>query len=217
MESTEYTFDELLCQSLLMFRQSRFYDNCQESEVEAYRMLEEAKLAINVTQDRVNMAKWGCAFECLVQKYYINGDTDRILENADVTLINFWKKIEISNVEIFPACLWLGYYFLLRFRNGKSGYQVRSKRMVSDILSFFIDFFHKLKSGKIPAGILSAFSVDVWGEIVYWAESVHNSRLCEKQSATLLHQLYNLGRTDLPINKPERDSLFQQMLEFCCF
>ena len=107
MESTEYTFDELLCQSLLLFRQSRFYDNCQESEVEAYKMLEEAKLLINKTHDSVDMAKWGCAFECLVQKYYINGDTDNILGDIDVTLINFWKKVVASMSESFPfICGW---------------------------------------------------------------------------------------------------------------
>lgn len=217
MESTEYTFDELLCQSLLLFHQSRFYDNCQESEAEAFRMLEEAKLLINETHNSVDMAKWGCAFESLVQKYYINGDTDNILGNIDITLINFWKKVEVSNAGAFPIYLWLGYYFLLRLKNQQSSYHVRCNRLLSDILSFLIDFFRKYRNGAVPMDVLTLFTVDVWGETVYWVELVHNSSFCEKQSGTLLRQLYNLGQTELVPNRTKPDSLLQRILEFYCF
>lgn len=217
MESTEYAFDELLCQSLLLFRQSRFYDNYQESEVEAYRMLEEAKLLINETHNSVDMAKWGCAFECLVQKYYINGDTDNILGDIDVTLINFWKKVDASSVGVFPIYLWLGYYFLLRLKNQQSCCHVRCRRMMSDILSFLIEFFHKYRNRAVPMSVLTLFTVDVWGETVYWVELVHNSSLCEKQSGALLRQLYNLSQAELVQNRAEPDNLLQRILEFYCF
>ena len=88
MESTEYTLDGLLCQSILLFHQSRFYDTCRESETEAFQLLEQARLVMRDTQSCVDMAKWGCTFECLAQKYYINGDTDGVLEEIDLSLIH---------------------------------------------------------------------------------------------------------------------------------
>ena len=92
MESTEYTLDGLLCQSILLFYQSRFYDTCRESETEAFQLLEQARLVMRDTQSCVDMAKWGCTFECLAQKYYINGDTDGVLEEIDTALASFWKR-----------------------------------------------------------------------------------------------------------------------------
>ena len=217
MESREYTFDELLCQSLLLFRRSRFYDNCQESEAEAYRMLEEAKLLMNKTHNSVDMAKWGCIFECLAQKYYINGDTDGVLEEVDTALISFWKKIEISRVEAFTVYLWLGYYFLLRFKNGTSCSHGRCKRVMSDMLSYLTESFRKVKKQSVLMDALPFFSVDVWGETVYWVELVHSSCFCEKQAAALLRLLYDLRQTELSSNKAERDVLLQKVLEFYSF
>ena len=72
MESAEYSLDELLCQSLLLFRQYRFYD-APECGEKAFRILEEAHVWMGRTQECVDMAKWGCVIECLAQKYYIEG------------------------------------------------------------------------------------------------------------------------------------------------
>ena len=72
--------DELLCQSLLLFRQYRFYD-APECGEKAFRILEEAHVWMGRTQECVDMAKWGCVIECLAQKYYIEDDTDAILED----------------------------------------------------------------------------------------------------------------------------------------
>ena len=73
--------DELLCQSLLLFRQYRFYD-APECGEKAFRILEEAHVWMGRTQECVDMAKWGCVIECLAQKYYIEDDTDAILEES---------------------------------------------------------------------------------------------------------------------------------------
>ena len=60
----------------------------------------------------------GCVIECLAQKYYIEAhDTDAILEEIDAALVAHWKRIEKIHAEVTTVYLWLGYYFLLRFRN----------------------------------------------------------------------------------------------------
>lgn len=217
MESTACSFDELLCQSLLLFRQYHFYNGCLECEVEASRALEAAHHLMVEAQNGIYMAKWGCALECLAQKYYINDNTDKMLSGIDVVLMDFWKKREKLCVEAFSAYLWLGYYFLLRFRNGQSSYHNRSKRAMSEILSFLIDIFHKFKKQSVSAEVLALFSPDVWGETVCWVEQVYDSHLCEKQSASLLHQLYDLRKTEVSHTMPVHDILLQQILEFYCF
>lgn len=216
MESTECSLEELLCRSLVLFRQCRFYDNCQESEVEASRLLEEAHVMAG-TKNVVDMAKWGCTLECLAQKYYINGDTDELLGNLDTRLADFWKKTKASSVDAFSVYLWLGYYFLLRFRNRKSCCHTRCKRAISEILSFLIEILRKFKNKSIPEDIVSLFPADVWGETVYWVELVHDSCLCEKRSATLLELLYDLKKAELSKCRPEQNILLQQILEFYCF
>ena len=112
MESAEYSLDELLCQSLLLFRQYRFYD-APECGEKAFRILEEAHVWMGRTQECVDMAKWGCVIECLAQKYYIEDDTDAILEEIDAALVAHWKRIEKIHAEVTTVYLWLGYYFLL--------------------------------------------------------------------------------------------------------
>ena len=37
-------------------------------------------------------AKWGCVIECLAQKYYIEDDTDAILEEIDAALVVHRKR-----------------------------------------------------------------------------------------------------------------------------
>ena len=95
MESAEYSLDELLCQSLLLFRQYRFYD-APECGEKAFRILEEAHVWMGRTQECVDMAKWGCVIECLAQKYYIEDDTDAILEEIDAALVAHWKRMRKS-------------------------------------------------------------------------------------------------------------------------
>ena len=133
MESAEYSLDELLCQSLLLFRQYRFYD-APECGEKAFRILEEAHVWMGRTQECVDMAKWGCVIECLAQKYYIEDDTDAILEEIDAALVAHWKRIEKIHAEVTTVYLWLGYYFLLRFRNRESRSHSRCKQIMSSLL-----------------------------------------------------------------------------------
>ena len=190
MESAEYSLDELLCQSLLLFRQYRFYD-APECGEKAFRILEEAHVWMGRTQECVDMAKWGCVIECLAQKYYIEDDT--------------------------TVYLWLGYYFLLRFRNRESRSHSRCKQIMSSLLCALVEIFRKVEKGGAPTEVLSHLSVDVWGETVCWMEQVHDSRLCEKQSSALLAQLYNLKSVELEKGPGKQDALLQQILEFYCF
>ena len=44
------------------------------------------------TQECVDIAKWGCVIECLAQKYYIEDDTDAILEEIDAALVVHRKR-----------------------------------------------------------------------------------------------------------------------------
>lgn len=62
------------------------------------------------------MAKLGCVIECLAHRFYINDNTDGILEEVDTFLIKFWKGIKQPSSEAFIASLWVGEYFLLRLK-----------------------------------------------------------------------------------------------------
>ena len=61
-------------------------------EKKAFRMLEEAHVWMGRTQECVDIAKWGCVIECLAQKYYIEDDTDAILEEIDAALVVHRKR-----------------------------------------------------------------------------------------------------------------------------
>lgn len=216
MESIECPLDELLCQSLLLFRQYRLYD-AQECGGGASRMLKEARVLADDTHDCVDMAKWGCVVECLAQKYYIDNDTDAVLGEVDILLIAHWKKIEKIPVEISAVYLWLGYYFLLRFRNRESRFHSRCKQMMYGLLCSLTEIFRKMEKGSVPVEVLSHFSTDVWGETVCWMEQVHDSCLCEKQSAVLLAQLYKLKSVELDKSPGKQAVLLQYILDFYCF
>lgn len=138
--------DELLCQSLLLFRQYRFYD-APECGEKAFRILEEAHVWMGRTQECVDMAKWGCVIECLAQKYYIEDDTDAILEEIDAALVAHWKRIEKIHAEVTTVYLWLGYYFLLRFRNRESRSHSRCKQIMSSLLCALVEIFRKVEKG----------------------------------------------------------------------
>ena len=174
--------DELLCQSLLLFRQYRFYD-APECGEKAFRILEEAHVWMGRTQ------------ECVAH----------------------WKRIEKIHAEVTTVYLWLGYYFLLRFRNRESRSHSRCKQIMSSLLCALVEIFRKVEKGGAPTEVLSHLSVDVWGETVCWMEQVHDSRLCEKQSSALLAQLYNLKSVELEKGPGKQDALLQQILEFYCF
>lgn len=161
--------------------------------------------------------KWGCVIECLAQKYYIEDDTDAILEEIDAALVAHWKRIEKIHAEVTTVYLWLGYYFLLRFRNRESRSHSRCKQIMSSLLCALVEIFRKVEKGGAPTEVLSHLSVDVWGETVCWMEQVHDSRLCEKQSSALLAQLYNLKSVELEKGLGKQDALLQQILEFYCF
>lgn len=213
----KHSLDELLCQSLQLFRQDRMYGDGQGCRENASSMLEEARHYIKESMDNICIAKWGCVVECLAQKYYINNETDTVLRDMDVFLISQWKKAEHSDIEVFSFYLWIGYYFLLRSRNSQTHFHARSRRIMCDIVSCMTEIFRKLKNKAVPTEILSLFPTDVWGETVYWAELVHNTRICEKQSAHLLAQLYNLKKVELQQGEPGQNVLLQQILEFYCF
>ncbi len=217
MESTACSLDELLCQSLSLYRQNRFYDDCLESEQKASHMLEEAWAMVHKTKNCADMAKLGCILECLVQKFYIDYNTDKALDDVDTTLIAFWKKNEASCMEVFSVYLWFGYYFLLRFRNKQSVFHSRNKRMMAEIISFLTDTFRRFKTKSMPVEVLSLFSPDVWSETVCWVEQVHDSCLCEKQALHLLQQLYDLGTSEVSQERLEQDALLQQIVTFYCF
>lgn len=216
MES-EYSFDELLCQSLRLFRQYRLYGDEPECEDKASLLLKEAQHFVFDSQDNICMAKWGCVIECLTQNFYINDETDTVLGNTDVSLISFWKKAERAEIAVFPFYLWIGYYFLLRCRNNQSVFRSRSKRAISEIVSFLAEIFRKFKNKAIPVEALSFFPTDLWGETVCWAELVHDTRVCEKQSAYLLTQLYNLKEVGISQGDSAESVLLQQILQFYCF
>ena len=88
---------------------------------------------------------------------------------------------------------------------------------MSSLLCALVEIFRKVEKGGAPTEVLSHLSVDVWGETVCWMEQVHDSRLCEKQSAALLAQLYNLKSVELEKGPGKQDALLQQILEFYCF
>ena len=127
MESAEYSLDELLCQSLLLFRQYRFYD-APECGEKAFRILEEAHVWMGRTQECVDMAKWGCVIECLAQKYYIEDDTDAILEEIDAALVAHWKRIEKIHAE---------YTSVIQYNNENSLSSVLSIAYLSAIKYYF--------------------------------------------------------------------------------
>lgn len=216
MES-EYSFDELLCQSLQLFRQYRLYGDEPGCEDKASLMLKEAQHFANDSKDNICMAKWGCVMECLAQNFYISDETDTVLGKMDISLISFWKKAERSEIAVFPFYLWIGYYFLLRCRNDQSVFRGRSKRTISEIVTFLAEVFRKFKNKAIPVEALSFFPADLWGETVCWAELVHDTRVCEKQSAYLLAQLYNLKKAGIQQGESEESVLLQQILKFYCF
>lgn len=213
----KHSLDELLCQSLQLFRQDRMYGDGQGCRENASSMLEEARHYIKESMDNICIAKWGCVVECLAQKYYINNETDVVLGDMDVIFISLWRKMERSDIAVFSFCLWNGYYFLLRSRNSQSRFRARSKRMICDIVSFLAEIFRKFKSNAVPAEFLSLFSTDVWREIVCWVELVHDNRVCEKQSASLLIHLYSLKKAGLQQDKSSQNVLLLQILDFYCF
>lgn len=134
------------------------------------------------------MAKLGCVIECLAHRFYINDDTDVILEEVDAFLIKFWKGLKQPSSETFIASLWIGEYFLLRLKNPKSRLHGRSKKMVSKILSFMADMLRKPEKQKV----LSLSSVAVLEETVDWVKEVCDVHICEKQVVILLERLYYL-------------------------
>ena len=214
---TEDSLDELLCRSIVLFCQCRLYGGGLECELQASSTLEEARQLADGTKDGVHMAKWGCVVECLAQKFYISDDTDRMLGDIDNYLISCWKTARKSTAGVFSAYLWFGYYFLLRFRNGSSRVSSRSRHAMSDILSSLTEIFRKLKKEPASGEVLALFPTDVWGETVYWAELVCDSCICERQSAVLLGELYDLKRVELQQGGTGQNILLQKILEFYCF
>ena len=147
MNDADCSFDDLLCQSLSLFHQFRLYDDRMEED-NAFKFLREAEKVVADNKDGVCVAKLGCVIECLAHRFYINDNTDGILEEVDTFLIKFWKGIKQPSSEAFIASLWVGEYFLLRLKNPESRFRSRSKKMVSKILSFMADMLRKPEKAK---------------------------------------------------------------------
>lgn len=187
MNDIDCSYDDLLCRSLSLFRQFRLYDDRIEED-NAFVFLREAEKVVSDTRNGVCVAKLGCVIECLAHRFYINDDTDVILEEVDAFLIKFWKGLKQPSPETFIASLWIGEYFLLRLKNPKSRLHGRSKKMVSKILSFMADMLRKPEKQKV----LSLSSVAVLEETVDWVKEVCDVHICEKQVVILLERLYYL-------------------------
>lgn len=106
MNDIDCSYDDLLCRSLSLFRQFRLYDDRIEED-NAFVFLREAEKVVSDTRNGVCVAKLGCVIECLAHRFYINDDTDVILEEVDVFLIKFWKGLKQPSPETFIASLWL--------------------------------------------------------------------------------------------------------------
>ena len=88
MNDIDCSYDDLLCRSLSLFRQFRLYDDRIEED-NAFVFLREAEKVVSDTRNGVCVAKLGCVIECLAHRFYINDDTDVILEEVDAFLIKF--------------------------------------------------------------------------------------------------------------------------------
>lgn len=161
MNDADCSFDDLLCQSLSLFHQFRLYDDHVEED-NAFKFLREAEKVVADNKDGVCVAKLGCVIECLAHRFYINDNTDGILEEVDTFLIKFWKGIKQPSSEAFIASLWVGEYFLLRLKNPESRFRSRSKKMVSKILSFMADMLRKPESKRHSLSLLSLFLKKQW-------------------------------------------------------
>ena len=199
MNDADCSFDDLLCQSLSLFHQFRLYDDHVEEDN-----------ADN--KDGVCVAKLGCVIECLAHRFYINDNTDGILEEVDTFLIKFWKGIKQPSSEAFIASLWVGEYFLLRLKNPESRFRSRSKNMVSKILSFMADMLRKPEKQKT----LTLSSVVVLEETVDWIKEICDMHICEKQIVVLLEGLYHLQEIGMLQQEEDetKNTLRQQMWDF---
>lgn len=207
MNDAEYSFDDLLCRSLMLFRQFRLYDDCMEEE-NAYELLRVAEQIVTGNKNGVCVAKLGCVVECLAHKYYIDEDTDKILEEVDTFLMKFWKGIKQPSPEAFATSLWLGEYFLLRFKNHNSKERGRSKKMLSKVMSAMADMLRKPEKQKE----LCLTSFCVFEEALDWVKQVCDTNICEKQVVALLERLYRFQELGLLHEGERAQSILRQKI-----
>ena len=81
MNDIDCPYDDLLCHSLSLFRQFRLYDDRIEED-NAFNFLREAEKVVSDTRNGICAAKLGCVIECLAHRFYIDDDTDGILEEV---------------------------------------------------------------------------------------------------------------------------------------
>lgn len=193
MEDMDCTFDELLYRSLSSFRQHRLYDDCYEHEENAFNLLREAEKRATASKDGICIAKLGCVVECLAHKFYIEGNTDRMLGDVDEFLIKYWKEAKTPSPESFVISLWIGKYFLLRLKNANSRNRSRSKKMVSKILEYMADMLRKPEKQEV----LNCPTTYWLEETLDWVKEICDIHVCEKQMVKLLHRLYYLQEKDL--------------------
>lgn len=112
---------------------------------------------VSDTRNGVCVAKLGCVIECLAHRFYINDDTDVILEEVDAFLIKFWKGLKQPSPETFIASLWIGEYFLLRLKNPKSRLHGRSKKWFPKFCHLWLICFGNRKNKKYSVSLLLLF------------------------------------------------------------
>lgn len=211
MEDMDCSFDELLYRSLSSFRQHRLYDDCIEHEENAFQLLREAEKRATASKDGICIAKLGCVVECLAHKFYIEGNTDRMLGDVDDFLIKYWKEAKKPSPESFIISLWVGKYFLLRLKNVNSRVRSRSKKMLSKILEYMADMLRKPEKQKV----LYCSTTYVLEETLDWVKEICDIHVCEKQIVVLLKRLYYLQENDLlEQTDPSGDSLRLRIWEF---
>lgn len=207
MYNSEYSFDDLLCRSLSLFRQFRLYDDCMACEESAIKLLGEAEAVIADSHDIVCVAKLGCVIECLAHKYYMHSDTDGMQKNAETLLIKSWKGLKKTDPEAFIISLWLGEFFLLRLKNIESRSHNRSKNLVSKILSFMTDMLRKPEQQQITSELLD--------ETVNWVKEICDMHICEKRVVVLLERIYSMQKAGMGLpEEPTKDTLLRQMWNF---
>lgn len=213
MNDAEFSFDDLLCHSLSLFRQFRLYDDCIACEESAVKLLREAEQIISKCGDDVCTAKWGCVIECLAHKYYIHSKTDGILANADAALIKSFKGLKKSLADDFFVSLWIGEYFLLRLKNEQSRNRSRSKDMVSKVLTFMADMVNKPEKQWEP----NSFSAELFNETFNWVKEICDMQICEKRIVVLLEKLYLMqqtGRVMSEVETSDKKTLLRYIWDF---
>lgn len=207
MDVDNGSFDDLLCRLISMFRKYRLYDDRIEEE-NALKLLREAEHIASESKDLVCVAKMGCVIEYLVHRFYIADDTDIALREVDALLTTFKKELKHPSAEVFASSLWIGEYFLFRFKSPNSRAGRRSKKMISEILSFMTKSINKADRHS-P---LLFPSNELFEETVDWVKELCDAHICERQVVALLKKLYSIQAKGVMQQEVGEKSALRQQL-----